>query len=351
MVLQHLNRNNVLVQQLCQSKTQEGCETVLSSESAQLTPWLSMAEAGFAYFAGLTLTLIVFDRHSAIYLLPLLAPVFSLYAIYLQAFVIKQWCRLCMAVHAVIFLSFAAAVFIHWRQTFTFPSLAELIAFMLPALIWFFIKPYITQLKKANQYHTEYARLKYSPEVFLALIKSQTKISIPQELKVFAFGNKEAVHELTFVSNPFCGPCAKAHLVIEEWLKQELDFKISIVFIHSANKDDRKRVFVEHIGGISDQELLKEALHGWFTSEVKDITKWAEQYKLQSTSVPYDEMHLQQWVEIADVDATPTFFVNGYRLPKTYRVADIRYLITEVPLHYPGTNSPITLSSEGMISS
>ncbi len=332
LVLQHLNKNNLLVQQLCQSKTREGCGTVLNSKTAQLTPWLSMAEGGFIYFAGTSLVILVFNSYSSIYLLSLLAPVFSLYAIYLQAFVIKQWCRLCMIVHAIIFLSFANSLYIYWGTKMTSPSIEELFILTLPALIWLFINPVIKLLKDAKHYQSEYARVKYNPKVFLALIMDQPKVNIPENLKVFTVGNSEGAFELTFVSNPFCGPCATAHSVIHEWLSQNLEFKINIIFNHSADENDKKRIFTEHISGIQDPEKLEAVLHNWFTGSNKDIQKWVDNHNLKSSPLPYEDKSLQNWLETADVHSTPTFFVNGYRLPQTYRLADIRYLIQEVPL-------------------
>ena len=344
LVLQHFNKNNLLVQQVCESKTQEGCSTVLNNKAAQITPWFSMTEAGLIYFAGVSLVILFFNNYSSVYLLSLLAPVFSLYAIYLQAFIIKQWCRLCMAVHNVIFLSFAASVYIYWGTTITLPSVGEVSIFLLPGLLWLFIKPYIKLLKDAKHYQVEYARLKYNPEIFLALITKQPRINIPQSLKVFTLGNSEAEHELTFVSNPFCGPCAIAHSVIEEWLMQDLDFKINIIFIHSTDKDDRKRVFTEYISTVQTQNKLQEVLHKWYTEPNKDIQKWADNYKLKPSPLPYNDQDLQKWLETSDVHSTPTFFINEYRLPKTYRVADIRYLIPEAPLRYSDVDSPSLLT-------
>lgn len=340
LVLQHLNKNNALVQQLCESKTQEGCGTVLSSKTAQLTPWFSMAEAGFVYFAGVSLVILFFNSYSSVYLLSLLAPVFSLYAIYLQAFVIKQWCRLCMAVHTVIFLSFASSVYSYWGTTITLPSVGEVIIFLLPGLLWLFIKPYIKLLKDAKHYQAEYARLKYNPEVFLALVINQPKINIPQSLKVFILGNSEAEHELTFVSNPFCGPCANAHIVINEWLNHKINFKINFIFIHSTDKNDKKRIFTEHISGIQNQKRLEVVLHNWYIGSNKDTQKWADNHKLKPSTLLYKDESLQNWLETADVHSTPTFFLNGYRLPETYRIADIRHLIQEVPLRDSDIGSP-----------
>lgn len=333
LVLQHVNKNNVLVQQLCDSTTNEGCGSVLNSKSAQITPWLNMAEAGLLYFAGATATTLFLSNSALLYYLMLAAPVFSLYAIYLQAYVIKQWCRLCMMVHGVILLNFALTVFFRGVGDLFSSNLAwEFIAFLLPTILWGITSPFISKLKEASHFKNEYVRLKYNPEIFTSLVTQQLKVHIPDKLKIFTLGNRNAKHELTFVSNPFCGPCAKAHSVVEEWLMQDLDFKITIIFTHSADKNDKRRAFVERITNIDDGDRLEDVLHGWFNGEDnKNIQKWADGFDLQSAPLPYNEQDLIEWLDMADIQGTPTFFINEYRLPKTYRVADVRYLITEIP--------------------
>lgn len=340
LVLQHLNKNNLLVQQLCQSETQEGCSTVLNNKTAQLTPWLSMADAGLIYFSGNILLILFFASQPLLYLLAFAGPLFSIYAVYLQAYVIKQWCRLCMAVHVVIFCFFITSVSAVWPG-FRFPAIGELVFFLLPGLVWLFVKPYIKRIKNADSYQTQYATLKYNPEVFSVLIKQQPKINIPQSLKVFSFGHLDAAHELTFVSNPYCEPCAQAHAIIDGWLNQNICFKINIIFTHSIDKNERRRKFVAHLGSVHNSGELQKVLHSWFTDSDKNVQKWADKYQLKAPPLPYHEKDLQEWLKLADVEATPIFFINGRKLPKTYRLTDIRHLITEVSLTDSESGKPM----------
>ncbi len=333
LVLQHLNKNNALVKQLCQSKTQEGCSSVLSSKASQITPWLSMAEAGLIYFIGAALTMLFFSKPIFYLYLALLAPLYSLYAIYIQAFVLKEWCRLCMGIHVLVLASFISVLVFYGSlfSTIQLPELAQFAVFLIPLVIWLTANPIIKKLKDAEHSKIKYSRLKSNPELFKILATKQSKIDIPTELKVFQFGNLEAIHELTFISNPFCGPCAKAHQIIDEWLQNNnLDFKISIIFSHTNHEEDRNKQFVEWISGIRNKEELISALHNWFNLDNKDITKWAERLHLTKAVLKYDAEHLDQWMNMTDINATPTFFINGYRLPNEYRLEDIKYLILEI---------------------
>lgn len=331
LLLQHLNKNNLLVQQLCQSETKEGCSMVLNSNTAQLTSWLSMADAGVMYFSGSILVILLVKSPTLIHFLSLAAPLFSFYAIYLQAFVIKQWCRLCLAVHTFILLAFLACTLSVTSPNLILPNISELVWFLLPVLIWLFIKPFIKVLKDAQIHRYQYAAIKYNPAVFNALITQQPKISIPQSLKVFSLGDQNGANELTFVSNPFCGPCEQAHSVIEEWLKLGIDFKINFIFSHSSDKTDRRRSFVEHLSNLTDPDDLKKTLNNWFSNPNKEFAKWVDSCNLTPSDLPYEDRVLQQWLKLADVNATPTFFINGHRIPKHYRLPDLQYLISEMP--------------------
>lgn len=329
LVLQHLNKNNALVQQLCNSKTKEGCQSVLGSKPAQLTPWLSMADAGLAYFAGSALITLIYGVSTLGIVLALAAPLLSMYAIYLQGFVIKQWCKLCMAVHGVVFVTAILATLDLTQEGIIFPDLPQVLVFLVLGLFWMGIKPWLKRMKQARYYRQEYLSLKSNPDLFNALLKKQPKIHIPEELKVLSFGNVEATHELVMVSNPFCGPCGSAHATLHKWLTTEPDFRISIITGHPEDSKDPRRQFMELICGATGEVQRQEAVHNWFKSGERDLDKWALRHSLQKKELSYTDAQMRHWLDLAEVHATPTFFVNGRKLPASYRLEDIRHLVTE----------------------
>lgn len=332
LVLKHYDKNNALFQHLCDGKSEGGCASVLSSKHAYLTPWLTMAEAGLLYFAGVVMLAIFFESSNLLYFLVLMVPFFSLYSIYLQAFIIKHWCKVCLTIHALILFSSGASLLFHEFGLAPSSRLsAEAIIFSTPALGWLLVKPVIHGLRTGVHSRLEYSRLKSNPEIFRGLTTQQPKLFIPDEFKVFVLGNRQATHELTFVSNPICGPCAKAHAVLDQWLKQDIDFKINLIFTYSSAENDSRRAFVERLASLKEPKKLELALHSWFNEQGKDsIAEWADRWDLKPSPLPYDEQSLRKWLGMADVKGTPTFFVNGYRLPEIYQLTDIRFLVTEI---------------------
>lgn len=332
LVLQHMNKTNALVLKVCTSKSLEGCGLVLNDRMATFTPWLNMAEAGLMYFAGTTSLLLFFSTPSLYFYMAFAAPVASLYAVYLQAVVIKKWCRLCMSGHGVLLLSFLIALWIYFTayDGTVIPAISQLIVFLVPSLLWMLAKPFIKLIREGKQYKNDYKRLKANPEFFNSMLKKQQRVHIPEDIKVFTFGNLEADQELVFVSNPYCAPCAQAHAVLHSWLASGVDFKITLIFTHQSHEGDKNRQFVEFISGLGSKEEMAYFLHDWYNQEKKDVGSWAERHLLVKSHLPYESERLRQWLTMADVRATPAFFVNGYKLPSAYRLEEIRHLVSEV---------------------
>jgi uncharacterized membrane protein len=77
-----------------------GCELVLSSQYAEFYGIPTAAFGAIAYFAAFSLVLLVFFGHSKLWsifgVLALLMFLFSLWLVYLQAFVIGSFCQYCL---------------------------------------------------------------------------------------------------------------------------------------------------------------------------------------------------------------------------------------------------------------
>lgn len=332
LILQHFNKGNHLVKQLCDSSTEEGCASVLADKTASITPWLTMADAGLIYFAGLTTLNLFFEGQSVYLLLSLMAPVVSLYAVYLQAVVLEQWCRLCLLIHGLILIGFIETIHSFQSSAFDPATLGEqVLSFLAPGVLWLAAKPVLRKLKERSHYLAEYRRLKANPSLFQAFIKQQPKIHIPQGLKNWVLGAPDSKTEITLVSNPFCEPCAEAHHHIEEWLKQNLDVKINVIFMHSFEESDTRLDFVRRMSNVTDLGTLRGVLKDWFSGDEKqDLEKWSHKYGLRPTSLPYDESTINGWFKIAEIRGTPAIYINGHQVPAPYHLEDLRYLISEI---------------------
>jgi len=116
LLIQSIDSNNPLVQVLCQGGGKTDCNAILSSKAAKVPIpiaigiELTWSEVGFFYFAGTWLLLLFGGGSPAIWqalaLLNFISLPYTVYSIYYQARVAKQWCVLCCTVQALLWLEF-----------------------------------------------------------------------------------------------------------------------------------------------------------------------------------------------------------------------------------------------------
>jgi thiol-disulfide isomerase/thioredoxin len=94
-------------------------------------------------------------------------------------------------------------------------------------------------------------------------------------------GNVAAENTITKVCNPYCGPCAKMHPVLEEIIRQNENVKLKIIFNARNVEDDIDAVVVRHLLGIAEEngvEKTIQALDDSYLADVKDYPVFAAKY-------------------------------------------------------------------------
>jgi len=174
-------------------------------------------------------------------------------------------------------------------------------------------------------------KFKYNRELFEAALKEQPKYILPDDMWSIVLGNVEASNIITMVSNPYCQPCSKAHAQIEEALNKMDNIQVRIVFVGSnTNEEDTHSRVHRHLMALNampDKTLIKNALHDWYEQKQKNYDDWAKKYPIQGAANVKEQLSRQkEWVTVAEITATPTLLVNGYKLPKSYQLSDLKYM-------------------------
>jgi len=338
-----IDSNNPLLHKVCTGIVKGNCDAILSSKQSKVLSWLSWSEVGFFYFAGGFLTLLFItpltDSLSIIGYLNILALPYTVFSIYYQARVAKQWCILCLSVQALLVLGginiIANELLLPINQFSVDVVIKSTLLYLIPVLLWYALKPYLLKLQEAKNTKREYLRIKFNSEIFDTLSKKQKLITVSTEGVGIDLGNPYATNTLIKVCNPYCGPCAKAHPKIERLLDEISDLKVKIIF--TTPNDPRHLAFspVSHLLTISNQnkgdEIIKQALDDWYLADKKDYDQFALKY-------PMDVEHAKQadkieamfkWCNDMEIIATPTIFVNGYQLPDAYDIEDLQYFLLE----------------------
>ena len=339
---------NELTASLCKLNNKTDCNHILTSSAAKLTDWLGWSEIGLFYFAGGLLVLTSpqtpdggfnsppFADLKILWLLAVLALPYTFWSIYYQWRVAKQWCPLCVAVQVVLWLEavvgfwaldiaeFNTSIFINSIQMF---PLRGVVDFFLPPLIWLIIKPLLLKAKQTDSLKKELRQFKNNPALFEASLRQQRPMpALPADLQPITLGNPAAQHTIVMVTNPYCGPCANAHEQLEQALLANPNLKAEIVFAATNHKDDRRGQVARHLLSLNGSGVCLEALASWYA--LKDYGTWAKQYPFESNNEAAQQLEIQHnWCTVADIEATPTFFIDGFEKTPTYPIADAGRLL------------------------
>ncbi|WP_428330736.1 vitamin K epoxide reductase family protein [Mucilaginibacter sp.] len=343
LLVQSIDSNNPLVQKLCQGggggKT--NCNEILSSKAAKVFDGLSWSEVGFFYFAG-TWLMVLFGGGSAsiwwaLAILNVVSLPYTFYSIYYQARVAKQWCVLCCTVQAMLWLEFIAIVLYVKNIPIALgddPARALstiAICLLLPVILWILIKPLFLKTQQLSPLKKQLHKFKYNTELFTKLLTEQPKYATPDEEWSIVLGNVEANNIITMVSNPYCQPCSKMHEILIELMEQRGDLQARIVFATTNTDDDIRTPVSRHLMALNqlkDKSIVQNALHDWYEQKQKDYPTWAKAYPVQLNEADFYKLDKQSnWVRMAEVTATPTMLLNGYRVPDLYQLPDLKYML------------------------
>ncbi|UKJ07507.1 vitamin K epoxide reductase family protein [Solitalea lacus] len=335
------DKNNPLLQKICTGGSKTNCNAILQSKAAKAWGEITWSDLGFIYFTGGVVVLALSNLNksmlSSLAWFNLLALPYIVYSLYYQGKIAKQWCRLCLGVQALLalefiiasggrFLFFEAAL-LNWSNV-----AAIVFSFLGTAAAWFTLKSYIVKAKNYKRTQLEFKRLKYNPQLFEALLHKQKAITHDPTGLGIVLGNPNAKMKIIKVCNPYCGPCASAHPIIDELIHLNEDVQVQIIFTASEDENDRRSQPVKHLLALNekqDAQLIQQAMDDWYNNPKKDYETFAKKYlmngELQKQGTRLQAMH--EWSNKMEIAFTPTFFINGYQLPEFYSIQDLKNIL------------------------
>jgi len=345
LLLYEYDQENSLIKQICSVGVRTNCAAVLNSKASRLTHLLSWSEIGFTYFSGGLLLQLLTGIHALVFLywLNIAAFPFILLSLWYQAVIIKQWCVLCIVTQIILLTQFCSAVINHipFHLAVSIISTSSLInfalAFVLPAFTWFFIKPLIHKARTTDFQKFQLARIKNNRDVFVSMLQKQPQVTGDLTGLGITLGNPAAQNTLITVCSPYCGPCERAHLKIETLIKSNPNWKVQIVFPARIIDNDLKYNTVSYLMAVSEESnqqgkgwMKQQVLTDWYHSSKDHAERFEElvnRYPLTTDKKRQDQVirAMDDWCRDNAVKFTPTFFVNGHRLPDEYDISDLQY--------------------------
>jgi thiol-disulfide isomerase/thioredoxin len=333
-----IDKNNKTLQKICTGAKNVNCGAILGSKAAKLFNFISWSEVGFLYFSTTFLLLILVGQQAIAWvgLFSFLVVPYTIFSIYYQLRVAKQWCLLCLWVQAILLLESAITLYNGFAQNSVsinnMPWHLVALAVLLP-MCWFVAKPLFVAKIVLKQYTQVFNRTRYNPLVFYSLLKKQKHIAInsTQGLGI-TIGNANATNTIVKVCNPYCGPCAKAHEKLEHLLKEFTNLNIQILFNATLNEWDNRTEPVAILLAIQKHNptQIHKALDDWYLAPKKDIAVFKEKYKVTKVQVEEQYEGIQKmydWCNKNTITFTPTIFLNNYQLPEAYSIESLLHFI------------------------
>lgn len=340
------NQQNSFVRNFCSMGKTTDCQAVLQSKAASLMG-ISWSDAGLYYFVASTLfllfpgiaweaklpVLVLFDTLVALYI-----P----FSIYYQWKVVKQWCPLCLAVQAVLLAELIWGIVVFWpghnlwQELVMGSSMPLLIAFLISVLLapvsWPAIKKWLLKAREQQSFEAAYKRLLYNPDSFNSLLQQQPQAPDGYQHIGITIGNPDAPNTILKVCNPYCGPCASLHPVLDDIVHNNPNVKVKVIFTATNKEGDIRTPPAQHllaIAALGNPKLTEQALDDWYGAPKKDYEVFAARYPLDG-QLQEQQQHIEamdKWCHAAEIAYTPTLFINGYQLPENYRIEELKYIL------------------------
>lgn len=333
-----IDQYNPTLQNFCTGASKKvNCNSVLNSRHAKLFKGtLSLSELSFAYFfstflfliiTGFSLTFLSLPGFLSFASLPVIAA-----SVYYQAVIIKQWCKFCIIIQAIlvseIIVSFFGRFYTYNIRWETLPIF--LILFLIPLLAWKFIKPLLKAEKETNIYKRKFNKIKHDPIILESLLSKSRKITNSTQDLGITINNPTAKYNIIKVCNPYCGPCANAHPILEKLVNTG---KINLQIIFTARSiEDMAGKPASHLLAIdefSNKKETQQALDDWYLADQKDYDVFARKYpmngELRKQIGKVEAM--SEWCDVENITYTPTVFINGYELPKEYSIEELSEIL------------------------
>lgn len=340
-----IDKFNPVLQNFCSGGGKKvSCDAVLDSKYAKiLNSDISLSTLGFSYFFSTTVGFLIFGLHSSlIFFFSLITFPIVLLSAYYQAFVIKRWCKFCIAVQGLLAAESAIVLgyglnslpidFETLPDFFSQTDLSLLLLLFFISLVgWKAVKPLLNNEKQIQALKRGLGKIKNNPSVLEGLLTKSRKIETKPDGLGLTFKNVNPKYRVLKVCNPYCGPCAKAQPVLDDLYRKGI-IDLQVIFTVTNNESDVRMKPVAHFLAIAesaDKVAVMESLDKWYTAETKDYDAFAKQYpmngELQNQSQKIALM--QQWCEKEKITHTPTIFINGHELPKEYLVDDLKEVL------------------------
>ncbi|MCW3161923.1 vitamin K epoxide reductase family protein [Chryseobacterium oryctis] len=310
------------------------CNKIINQDKTSILG-LKFSDFSLIYFTGITLLGLFLPTTAYIIKGFTLVSILAIgYSLYVQAFVEKTFCRVCLLIIAIL----VAQLLI---STILFDNLfLETKTLLLSLILWIivfastlYVNNILQDKEKLQKSNAKNLRFKRNYDLFKRELTENEKISFTDN-QTFSLGNKDGKLHIAIVSNPYCGFCKDAHKILEDILKKyPNEISAQIRFNYTTERSNEKYTnlisdFV-NIYKNKSQNKFMEAVEDWFENKSEErINQKSNRGTATEDLTPIIEMSKEN--ANSGLNFTPIFLINGHQFPEKYDRDDIWFFIDEL---------------------
>lgn len=309
------------------------CNDVLDSNASSFLSLFSWSEIGLSYFVGNIIILLFYpDLFLYLSVFNICALPFTVWSVWYQNSVLKQWCPLCLIVQILLWLIFVTNLFFGFISinNFTFSS------FLLIGFIYLFLLLAFNVFLYNNSNTRDLEEIRYElnclrseESVFRTMLKKGNPVEFNSDFPYISMGDEKAKNTITIVTNPHCNPCAKMHIKIQGLLnKTNNSYKVNYILTSFSEKLDKSSRFILWMYNNYSRNEFCLFLNEWYAFgrfHVDDIFE-KYNYKDDDDCVSAEYHRHNDWVDSVKVKMTPFVYFNGYEFPRDkFAIEDLIY--------------------------
>ena len=329
-----IDANNSFLRSVCELNSKTNCGNILNSEAAKIFGWLTWSEIGLFYFLGGFLALIFSNNLTETLLilkwLNVLALPYTVWSVYYQAFVAKEWCVLCLTVQLLLWVEFFTLSKIPFslnsEMIDSFINLS--LCFLSVTIVWAFIKKPLQNSERFGEVYNTLQKIKFDPDFVKGMLSKERMLPpIFEGMKVLRMGNPNAENVITLALSPSCASCGRAFWEVQRLVHKNAQFRVEVIFSTSNEANHFGGQVARSILSLPNEQM-EEAAQKWFQNTKQDHKKWKSNLGLnKETEDDFQRMafHLR-WLELAGVVSAPVIFLNKAELPLVFGIQDIEKL-------------------------
>lgn len=315
-------------------QTVNSCNKIIIQDKTSILG-LKFSDFSLIYFIGITILGLFLPATSFIIKGFTFASVIAIgYSLYIQGFVEKTFCRVCLVIISILVAQLVIAVFFFDNIYFDLKtSLLSLILWITSFSLVLYLNNTLNEKDSLQKSNTKNLRFKRNYDLFKRELTEKEKITFSDN-ETFSVGNKDARLKISIISNPYCGFCKEAHKIMENLLeKYPDDISVQMRFNYSPDKQNEKFTHLisdfTYVYKNKPEKDFLQTVEYWF--ETRDEEKIRQKTGATSSHedlTPLVNMSAEN--RAAGLNFTPIILLNGYQFPDKYDREDIYYFIDEL---------------------